>query len=226
MAKIIIEKLNWDKVYKDLENEVLKTSTYDDFIIKLMGDLKDKKILDYGSGPGVMAKALHDHGAIVDVYDINEKILKMAAKRVNSQRIIYNKEKITENYYDFVLCNLVVCIVDHDEVLDIAIDIRNALNAKSGIAFIGFCNPLIYQFHETNLDIRHSGNMQYNKNHMYLKEKKEGNYVIPEMHRPIHWYDQIFEKSGLKIIKKIFTPSYDVNGDEINDFIIYKLGKQ
>ncbi|MFW9872462.1 MAG: class I SAM-dependent methyltransferase [Candidatus Thorarchaeota archaeon] len=225
MAKIVVEQYEWDKVYKDLENEVVKTSTYDNYIIQLMGDVKNKKILDYGCGPGIIAKALHDFGAIVDVYDINEQILRMANKRIESQRIFNTKGQILKDYYDFILCNLVVCIVNHDEVFDIAKDIFEALVPETGVAYVGFCNPLIFNYHETKLDIRHSGNMKYDENHMYYKEKKEGGYVIPEMHRPIEWYDGIFSKSGLKIEEKFFTPEYTFNTKKVNDFIIFKLTK-
>ena len=65
MAKIIIGQYEWDKVYQELENEVIKTTTYDDFVINLMGKVNKKKILDYGSGPGVIAKALQNIGASV-----------------------------------------------------------------------------------------------------------------------------------------------------------------
>jgi len=226
MAKIIVEQNEWDKVYQELENEVIKTSSYDKFIIQLMGDIVNKNILDYGSGPGVIAKSLHDLDANVDIYDINKNILEMAGKRIEKDNIIFEKEKISQNHYDIVLCNLVICIVKHDEVLDIAKDVYNAMLPEKGIAFIGFCNPLIYKIHETFLDIRHSGNLNYDVNHMYYKQKKEGEYIIPEMHRPIEWYEKIFSKAGLSVEEKIFTNKYEFNNNEINDFVIFKLKRQ
>jgi len=225
MAKIIVGPKDWDKVYLELENEVIKTSSYDNLIIQFLGDVKEKSIIDYGSGPGVIAKALTDLGAKVDIYDINRRILEMACKRINHENIIYAKQFIKKDFYDFVLCNLVVCIVEHDEVSGIVNDVYNALNPKTGIAFIGFCNPKIYNVHESILDIRHSGNLKYDKNHMYLKEKKEGEYVIPEMHRPIEWYEKTFKDCNLKIVEKIFTNKYIFKNHEINDFIIFKLSR-
>jgi 2-polyprenyl-3-methyl-5-hydroxy-6-metoxy-1,4-benzoquinol methylase len=226
MAKMIIEQNEWDKVYQELENEVIKTSSYDKFIIKLIGDIEGKTILDYGSGPGVIAKALTDLGAKVEIYDSNKKILEMAGRRINSQNIIYTKEGIKKALYDIVLCNLVVCIVNHDEVLNISKDICKALMPATGIAFIGFCNPNIYNIHESNLDIRHSGNIKYQENHIYYKQKKEGDYVIPEMHRPIDWYENEFKRSGLSVTEIFFTPEYSLMGNSIKDFIIFKLVKK
>jgi len=222
--RIIVEKNEWDLVYKDLENEKIKTSIYDDCIIKLMGEAGNKRILDYGGGPGVIAKALKDTGANVDIYDINKQILRMANYRLADENIMSNKSSITQNTYDFVLCNLVVCIVEDDEVISIAEDIYNALH-QEGIAFIGFCNPKIYNIHESQLDIRHSGNMNYEVNHEYLKEKKEGGYIVPEKHRPLEWYNKIFEEMGFSINDISFTPEYIFKGKKINDFVIYTLKK-
>jgi ribosomal protein L11 methylase PrmA len=222
--RIIVEKNEWDLVYKDLENEKIKTSTYDDCIIKLMGNVEKKRILDYGCGPGVIAKALKDMGANVDIYDINKHILRMANYRLSDENIKSNKSNIPQNTYDFVLCNLVVCIVEDDEVVSIAQDIYNALH-QEGVAFIGFCNPKIYNIHESQLDIRHSGNMSYDQNHEYLKEKKEGGYVVPEKHRPLEWYNKIFEEMDFSIKEISFTPEYVFKEKIINDFVIYTLIK-
>ena len=152
MTKIIIGPNEWDKVYQELENEVIKTSSYDKFIIQLMHEIESKTILDYGSGPVVIAKALTELGSKVDIYDINTKILEMAGERINCENIIYDKQFIKRDYYDFVLCNLVVCIVNHEEVYNISKEIYNALLPVTGIAFIGFCNPIIYNLHESILD--------------------------------------------------------------------------
>jgi len=53
----MIEQNDWHLAYEHLAGEVLKTSVYDDFIIGKMGNVADRKILDYGCGPGVIAGA-------------------------------------------------------------------------------------------------------------------------------------------------------------------------
>jgi len=225
MSKIIIEQNDWHEVYKDLKEEKLKPSTYDDYVISLMGDVKDKRILDYGCGPGVIAKELKNMGGIVDIYDINKQILHIAREQLNICDDIAI-DNIQKNIYDFVLCNLVVCIVEDNEVIDIAEKIYNFLKQETGITFIGFCNPKIYNIRETQLDIRHSGNTEYEKNHTYYKEKKEGGYVIPEKHRPIEWYNTAFENVGFKVEDILYTPGYSYKGKELNDFVIFKLRKE
>ena len=220
----IIRHDEWHEVYEELENEEVKLSVYDKFIINLMKNVDGKTVLDYGCGPGMIGDELEKLNANVDVYDSNERILKIARKRILDKNIKYNTSDIHENIYDFVLCNLVLCIVEDEQVFEISQTIYNALK-KNGIALIGFCNPKIFNIHETKLDKRHLTGEKYKQNHEYLKEKKEGGYFIYEKHRPIEWYSNIFKKAGFGTAKKVFTKPYEWKGKQINDFVIFKLTK-
>jgi predicted TPR repeat methyltransferase len=76
MSKIIIEQNDWHEVYEALENESLKPSVYDDFIINLMGNVNGKKVLDYGCGPGVIGQALVNKDAdLLKNIEIEENVL-------------------------------------------------------------------------------------------------------------------------------------------------------
>src|SRR3990167_9283383 len=46
--------------------------------LELLGDVKGKKILDFGCGTGIYAKLLTKKGAIVKGFDISEEMLKIA----------------------------------------------------------------------------------------------------------------------------------------------------
>lgn len=223
-SKIFIGQYDWHKVYEALEDETIKTTIYDDLILSQMDIVKDKRILDYGCGPGIISHALEEKEADIDIFDINKRILKIARKRVLEKHIIYEADNISENTYDLVLCNLVLCIVEDEEVPKILKNIYNALKYK-GIAYIGFCNPKIFKVRETKLDIRHFTGEKYKDNHTYLKEKKEGGYLIPEKHRPTEWYIGMFIKAGFKVEKKFYTSPHFFKGKKIKDFVIFKLIK-
>jgi 16S RNA G1207 methylase RsmC len=226
MTKIVIGPDDWHEVYKELEGEILKPSVYDDFIIGQMGDVNNMRILDYGCGPGIIGDVLENYNADVDIYDINKKILEIARKRIPNENIIESTSKIKKETYDFVLCNLVLCIVDDNQVYEILHDLYYALKNK-GIAIIGFCNPKIFNIRETNLDLRNFTGDKYKDNHLYIKQKKEGGYYISEMHRPIEWYEASFIKAGFQLKKKLFTTPYTFKGRRrrISDFVVFKLIK-
>ncbi|MCL1902119.1 MAG: class I SAM-dependent methyltransferase [Alphaproteobacteria bacterium] len=228
MTKIIRDN-NWHEVYNELKAEELKLSVYDDFLMSLIGNVEYKKVLDYGCGPGVIANALKrlNPNAEIDVYDTNKQIITGARdkKALNDNIIILgDKSDIKKETYDFVLCNLVLCIVEDYEAIKISKNIYEAMK-EEGTALVGFCNPKIFNVRETKLDIRHLTGENYKQNHEYLKEKKEGTYRIYEKHRPIEWYSKIFKAAGFKISKKFFTAPYELKGNQINDFIIFKLVK-
>lgn len=219
---IVARQEEWNKVLQDLDSENLKLMSYDNTLVPLLGDVRDKNILDYGAGPGVLALALSRHGADVKVWDINPDMREKAAKKIGKENVYASLEEIHRNAFDFLICNLVLCIVPEHEVRNIVKNIASLLN-ESGNVFIGFCNPKIFNVPESNLDLRYPTGNSYEENHDYKKIKKEGGYQIIESHRPIEWYEHLYADSGLKMIKEYFTPAYELKGHTIRDFIIFQL---
>jgi len=126
--------------------------------------------------------------------------------------------------FNFVINNLVVCIIDEGEVRSVLSNIQNSL-AETGIAYVGFCNPRIFDVKESNIDLRYPTGDSYDDNHSYKKVKKEGYYEIIETHRPIAWYERVFASVGLRLVDTIYTPEYKFKGTKIKDFAIFKLVK-
>jgi SAM-dependent methyltransferase len=223
MRKVFNQK-QWAKVSKDLEQENLKLASYDYTLLPLLEGRGTAKVLDYGCGPGVLASTLSKLGFRVKAYDVSEKMRALCGNKIGLNNVYDSTTAISKAHFDYVICNLVMCIVEESEVESISRNIRNVLK-KSGFAYIGFCNPKIFDVPESALDVRKQTKHGYNQNHVYEKVKKEGNYEILEMHRPIEWYKKIFKKTGLECVDTVFTPEYEFKGRKINDFIIFKLAK-
>lgn len=219
---MVSSQRQWGKVLKELESEKIKLAYYDNTLIPLLGDLKNKKVLDYGGGPAVLATAIKAKGADSRLFDISPDMRTRAGERIGRENIYKKVEDIPHSYFDFIICNLVLCIVPEKEVEKIVTNIHAELK-KDGVAYIGFCNPLIFDVPESKLDFRMQTKHKYEDSHNYKKIKKEGNYEIVESHRPIEWYEKIYAEAGLKITDAIFTPEYELKGRKIKDFIIFKL---
>ncbi len=224
IPKLIADQGNWAKVSEELQAEQIKLAFYDNTVIPLLGDLNEKQILDYGCGPGVLLSALQRLGAEAKGYDISVKFRQEAAAKIGANNIYSTISQIPDQHFEFVICNLVLCIVPEAEVECIIANIKRALK-HSGLAFIGFCNPKLLDVPETKLDFRPAPEHAYQTNHSYMKTKKEGSYQIIENHRPIEWYHSVYQQAGLKLIDTIFTPEYELNGRKIQDFIISQLSK-
>jgi len=221
---LIAHQKEWNKVIQELESENVKLASYDQTLLPLLGNVKGKKILDYGSGPGVLAMGLARLGADVKVWDINADMREKAALRIGNENVFQTLEDIPRGYADFIICNLVFCIVPEDEVRAILKNMASMLN-NEGEVFIGFCNPRIFEIAETQLDFRFPEGKRYEENHNYKKIKKEGGYQIIESHRPVEWYEKVFSNAGLTLVHEHFTPEYELKGNRIRDFIIFQLAK-
>jgi len=223
--KLITKPEEWGDVAGELEREVLKLKSYDEVLLPRLGDVAGKSILDYGHGPGLLLEDLANKGASVKGYDLHPRMRDLAAQRVGAENIYDSPNQIPNDSFDAVICNLVTCINSEESVNRIATDINRALRSD-GVAYIGFCNPHIFDVEETALDLRQSTKHRYDDNHDYLKIKKEGTYAIIEKHRPIEWYQKLFETAGLQNAGMFFTPPYEMNGRTINDFVILKVQKR
>lgn len=215
----------WSQLTNELDNEQTKIISFDETLTRNIGEITGKKILDYGSGSGIIARKLQDLGANIKAYDISPEMLNLTAEKIGIENIYFNLEGIPENHFDIIVCSLVLCIVNESEVSKICLAINGILN-KTGIAYFGFCNPKIFQIKESQLDYRIPTGNSYSDIHTYEKVKKEGNYKLFERHRPIEWYENIFKKNGLKVTEIFFTPEYSLLGNKINDFIIFKTEKE
>ena len=223
-TKMVAEQEEWNRVSAELEEENLKLMSYDNTLFSLFGDVKGKNVLDYGAGPGVLALATAKLGANMKVWDINTELRQKSAEKIGVENVYNSLEEIPKNFFDIIICNLVVCIVPEDEVKDIMINIKSELK-EEGFALVGFCNPKIFTVKESNLDFRFPTGASYETNHQYKKVKKEGLYEIIETHRSVEWYEKLFIELGLKVEGKYYTPKYQLSGKEIEDFIIFKIVK-
>ncbi len=223
-AKRVEKQTDWNLVDKELEAENLKLMSYDQTLLAELGDVTGKQVLDYGCGPGILARALAELGAETKVYDINPEMREKAAEKIGPNNVFGRLEDIPQGQFDIIICNLVLCIVSEEEVKNIVNNIKSLLLA-TGRAYIGFCNPKIHNVAESQLDFRFFSGKAYQENHSYKKIKKEGVYEIVENHRPVDWYAKTFYDCGLALLDIITTPEYQVRKDKITDFVIFKLQK-
>ncbi|MEW5955648.1 MAG: class I SAM-dependent methyltransferase [Candidatus Micrarchaeota archaeon] len=223
--KFVGLKSDWAAVLAELEGEDLKQKIYDNTLFSLLGDLKGKRLLDYGAGPGVVAERAAKLGAAVKVFDVSEDMRKKAGQKVGAKNVYADAAQIPDGEFDAVVCNLVVCIVpDEAKVVNITKNIKRCLR-KNGRGFIGFCNPRIFDLPESVIDFRIQTGNKYWENHEYEKIKKEGGYRIVEMHRPLEWYEKVFGDAGLKVRGLHFTPEYEMRGRKVSDFAIFEVGR-
>lgn len=224
MEKRVDAQHQWHQVIEELESEQWKLASYDRTILEMLGNVDGLKTLDYGSGPGILALALKRQKAESFAFDINPNMRAQCAEKIGDGHVIDSIERLRDDTFDLITCNLVLCIVDEGEVRTIASQIRRLLRPH-GRAFIGFCNPLIFNVRESQLDFRFPTGDPYDLPHDYEKVKKEGGYRITEKHRPLWWYGRVFTEAQLTPTQTHFTPAYELHRERIRDFVIFEQTK-
>ena len=81
--------------------------------LSLLPDVKGKRVLDAGCGPGQYAEWLVDRGAIVTAVDASPKMVKLARDRLRGRAVVQQADlseplTLPDNSFDIVLCPLVL----------------------------------------------------------------------------------------------------------------------
>jgi len=118
--------------------------------LSLIGNVKGKKVLDLGCGPGIYAEILKKHGAEVHGLDLSEKMIEIAKKRVSNVDFkvgtVY-KMPYKNSYFDVVVAAYVVhYFKDFDRALR---EIHRVLK-KDGIFVFSTTNPIKESSHHLN----------------------------------------------------------------------------
>lgn len=114
------------KAYEDLADEYNAKIDYKPHnayydrpnMLKLIGEVKGKSILDAACGPGKYAEILISKGAIVTGFDISPRMIELAKERNKStgsffiQDLSVPFEKLNDNSFDIIVCALAMNYIE------------------------------------------------------------------------------------------------------------------
>lgn len=231
--KIRIKKGEIGKFY----NEMLEMPT----TLELLGNVKGKKVLDWGCGSGIYAKILTKKGAKVKGFDISPTMIKIAKEdnpkldlRVGSGTKIPFKEK-----FDIVVASLAIhYLKDWNKVLK---EVRRVLK-KNGYFIFSVGNPFTHTCKKEKIKgkkMRVMGIKSYFKDHKLSADWKLPNGKTAVIVTYVKTYEEMiniilrnnFEIVGykdtfpLKKAKKLFPEEYELNS-KIPFFCVWKVRKR
>jgi len=123
-------------------NELLEFPT----TLKLLGNIKGKKILDLGCGPGIHAKKMHRLGAIVKGIDFSKELISIAKKEAPEIEFkVGDMEKLSykNNEFDIVVSCLAM---GHLNNWGKALKETKRVLKKGGIFVFSIANPVTDKF--------------------------------------------------------------------------------
>lgn len=142
------QEIDYNKISDDFKEYATKAITkiilgYEP-ILKLLGDIKDKKVLDYGCGEGFFSRMLANRSANVIGVDVSSSLIDAAKKQdtINVDYINITDQKLTgipDKYFDIAIVNFVFCTIPSEKTIqNIIQEIYRVLNL-GGILIIS--NP-------------------------------------------------------------------------------------
>ncbi|MCK9626673.1 MAG: glycosyltransferase [Bacteroidales bacterium] len=171
-----------------------KEILHDEMIVQMVMKHYPERILDFGSGKCKISNSLIGKTQ-VSVYDIDQSTLHERADR--NLIMIENTTNILDNYYDLILCNLVLCSVDNEENLKILDQISKAIK-PNGVVIFSICNPFFADIELSEIRALEKSN-QYGCACIYDKMIRSSKNKRVEYHRPIEYYTNLFQRFGFNI---------------------------
>ncbi len=103
-----------DKYAEAIENNAYNALYERPSTLALVGDVKNKRVLDLGCGPGVYAELFAKQGATVTAIDLSEEMVALTQRRLGDAVTCYSQD-LTEglpnevsDQYDVVVCPLMI----------------------------------------------------------------------------------------------------------------------
>lgn len=163
-----IQKAEWDKVAEWWDTEAGDVGVWhqqndiDPVIFKVLGDVKNKKVIEIGCGNGYFSRFLAKRGARVTAIDLSDKLLEFAISRekANPLGIKYlvrdaaNLRGLENRFFDVALANM--------SLMDIA-DAKGAIKEvsrvlkKGGRFVFSTTHPVFCDFRQQWVIIRQGG---------------------------------------------------------------------
>lgn len=230
---------NYSK-YGDESKKALSTFT----ILRELGNISNKKILDAGCGEGFLSRLLFENGAIVNAIDASENMIKIAKEKTGcDHNILFEKMNLTDlslfpndNFDNVVSCMVIQDVVNYQKALS---EIYRVLNCH-GFFLMLILHPCFTSYGKWVRD--ENGKKLYWKIDNYFHEgaqdiqfMKETNLKNPiYFHRTLTTYFRTFKEVGFTLEHfEELTPTAEAiqeNSEWLNDlrmchFLMFKLTK-
>lgn len=187
-----------------------------------------KRLFDYSCGWGEFSNDIQKQGYEVVAFDDADEMVKKAKENFQGPNFIFKTEfeaRYTElqKTFDVVTSNLLLCILEKNTQKIVLKHMKNLVKDE-GVIIISFCHPF-YDFLPDSLVTKRflPADAQYYREFMFEKEIKENGVRFHDYHRPMEYYDSLFNELGLKVVGA--RDSDTLNSGNDPDFIIFALKK-
>ncbi|KKL96375.1 hypothetical protein LCGC14_1845110 [marine sediment metagenome] len=213
-----------------------KKDVLNPLLLKIIQETSDiHTLFDYGSGSGDMASSIKKLGIKVIAYDPDISLYEKYKNTYYRGIEFISKDSMKDllksgEKFDCVLLSLVLCHPLHPDEIERNSIIENIFNditsLSSNYILIAICNPLYTIKLESTLQRKKLlHNFDYFNENKIEKLVKSSKRIRFDYHRPISYYEKLFQAHNIKIlhIEQTLGENLDNPNFFYSDFLIFLL---
>ncbi|MCF7843841.1 class I SAM-dependent methyltransferase [Candidatus Gracilibacteria bacterium] len=211
---------DWYNKHLEKGDDTYHTKVIFPNILRMLGDVTGKKILDMACGQGIFAEQLRDKGAFVTGVDVAKELIKLAEensqtiKQKGTHKVIYHVSSaedmsiLKDSTFDIVVC---ILALQNMENLQKTISEAKRVLTSNGKLFLVLNHPSFRNPKQTYWGYNENDDMQYRRVDEYMSESHVRIDMTPgsphdkkftvSFHRPLQVYVKALAKSGLGITR-------------------------
>lgn len=226
---------NWDRVANEYDERVgdsgdFNHKTYiNPVTLEILGNLRNKRILDLACGQGYFSKILADKGAHVIGVDLSEKLIEKAKEKFNHRNIQFlvrdaaDMHGIKSNQFDAVVCNM--SFHDIENVSETIDEIARVIQISGKLIF-SIPHPWTETAEAIQEDKKFYLRLDKYKTEQEIPNKLYGNKGIISYHRPLEFYVEKLTEHSFEITEFKEISEEHAKGEKIKDKAYLEFKKE
>lgn len=211
---------DWYNKHLEKGDDTYHTKVVFPNILRMLGDVTGKRVLDMACGQGIFAEQLRDKGAFVTGVDIGKELIKIAeeksqtVKEKGTHKVIYHVASaddlfmLKDKSFDIVIC--ILALQNIEDLQKTITEARRVLTS-SGKLFFVLNHPSFRNPKQTYWGYNEADDTQYRRVDEYMSESHvridmtpgsvvDKKYTV-SFHRPLQVYIKALNKNGLAITR-------------------------
>ncbi len=217
---------NWNKVAEEYDELVgdsgdFNHKTYiNPVILSILGNVRNRNILDLACGQGYFARILHSKGAHVVGVDISEKLIEIARDKFSELGIRFEVADAAEmngiesNQFDAVVCNM--SFHDIERLSETVDEIARVLRIGGKLAF-----SMPHPWTDLAKTVKDGENyylrLEKYKSVVEVPNNMYGDKGIVSYHRPLEFYIKKLSQHQFEITDFVEISKEHSKGEKISD---------
>ena len=209
---------DWYNKHLEKSDETYHAKVVFPNLLRMLGDVSGKRILDMACGQGIFAEQLRSSGAFVTGVDIGKELIKIAeshnesVKEKGTHKVVYHVASADDLYmlkdasFDIVVC---ILALQNIENLQKTIEEASRVLTHNGKLFLVLNHPSFRNPKQTYWGYNVADDTQYRRVDEYMSESRVKIDMTPgslkdkkftvSFHRPLQVYVKALAKHGLLI---------------------------